>query len=120
MIPYSGKQNATANESNSPMRRASPSFVFLGASSNVGLFKNCYGDANSFFRKESFHLLGGYTTDKHVGYEDWEVYSKASLDGFDLQTVPRAMYFYRFTSGSMQKTTSYRQSRKRALRAYLD
>lgn len=98
--------------------RASPSFVFLGASANVGLFKNCYGDANSFFRSASFADLGGYTTDKQVGYEDWEVYSKAALGGWNLQTVPKAMYFYRFTSGSMQKTTSYRQSRKRALRAY--
>ena len=116
MRPRESKDNSTR----SIIGRASPSFVFLGASSNVGLFKNCYGDANSFFRMKSFHTLGGYTTDKHVGYEDWEVYSKAALNGFDLQTVPRAMYFYRFTSGSMQKTTSYRQSRKRALRAYLE
>ncbi|QDZ18526.1 putative glycosyltransferase [Chloropicon primus] len=112
-------EEPAGNRTSSPVAgRASPSFVFLGASSNVGLFKNCYGDANSFFRSESFRDLGGYTTDRHVGYEDWEFYSKAALGGFNLQTVPRAMYFYRFTSGSMQKTTSYRQSRKRALRAY--
>ena len=98
--------------------RTSPSFVFLGASRNVGLFKNCFGDANSFFRSSSFAEFGGYTEDRNVGYEDWELYSKLAMAGYDLQTVPRAMYFYRFTSGSMQKTTSYRASRRRALRAY--
>ena len=99
--------------------RPSPGFVFLGPSSNVGLFKNCYGDANSFFRMTAFEALGGYSEDRHVGYEDWEMYSTASLAGYHLETVPKAMYFYRFTPGSMQKSTSYRKSRKRALRAYL-
>ena len=48
----------------------------------MGAFKNCYGDANSFFRVSSFHALGGYTTDYGVGFEDWELYAKASLLGY--------------------------------------
>ena len=31
-----------------------------------------------------------------------------------------ALYHYRFTAGSMQKSTSYSRSRKRALRAYTE
>jgi len=49
--------------------RQSPSFVFLGASADVGMFKNCFGDANSFFRTASFLQLGGYTEDRQLGYE---------------------------------------------------
>eukprot|EP00899_Mesostigma_viride_P006830 jgi/Mesvir1/16148/Mv08419-RA.3 len=83
----------------------SPSFVFLGGSAEVGLFKNCFGDANSFFRASSFLSLGKYTEDKGVGYEDWEIYAKAVLQGYTLEIVPLALYHYRFTAGSMQKNT---------------
>jgi hypothetical protein len=41
--------------------RRSPSFVFLGGSVDVGLFKNCFGDANSFYRRSAFLALGGYS-----------------------------------------------------------
>jgi len=112
-----GSQAATA-EALPTGQRASPSFVFLGGSAEVGVFKNCFGDANSFFRRDSFAALGGYTEDRNVGYEDWELYSKAVLEGFTLEVVPLGLYHYRFTGGSMQKSTSYSRSRRRALRAY--
>ena len=67
----------------------------------------------------AFEELGGYTTDRHVGYEDWEFYSKAAFRGFSVETVPFSLYHYRFTAGSMQKSTSYSKSRRRALRQYL-
>lgn len=101
-------------------KRRSPAFVFLGGSATVGLFKNSFGDANSFFRLSSFRALGGYTTDRGLGYEDWELYSRAALKGYELQVVPESLYHYRFTQGSMQKSTPYSASRRRALRAYLD
>ena len=97
----------------------SPYFVFLGGSAEAGLFKNAFGDANSFHRRAAFEDLGGYTTDRHVGYEDWEFYSKAAFRGFSVETVPFSLYHYRFTAGSMQKSTSYSKSRRRALRQYL-
>jgi len=97
----------------------SPYFVFLGGSPEAGLFKNAFGDANSFHRRAAFEALGGYTTDRHVGYEDWEFYSKAAFRGFSVETVPFSLYHYRFTAGSMQKSTSYSKSRRRALREYL-
>uniref|UniRef100_A0A061RV84 Succinoglycan biosynthesis protein ExoO n=1 Tax=Tetraselmis sp. GSL018 TaxID=582737 RepID=A0A061RV84_9CHLO len=100
--------------------RRSPSFVFLGGSADVGIFKNCFGDANSFFRKSSFLKMGGYSEDRGIGYEDWELYSRAVLKGYNLMVVPEALYWYRFTGGSMQKTTSYSRSRQRALRGYID
>jgi len=100
-------------------KQQTPSFVFLGASADVGIFKNCFGDANSFYRTDTFHALGGYSEDKHLGYEDWELYSRIVMEGYTMQVLPEALYHYRFTVGSMQKTTSYSASRQRALRAYL-
>jgi predicted glycosyltransferase involved in capsule biosynthesis len=104
----------------STMQRQSPSFVFLGASADVGIFKNCFGDANSFFRSDTFRQFGGYTEDRNLGYEDWELYSRIVMDGYVMQVVPQGLYHYRFTAGSMQKSTSYSASRQRALRAYLE
>ncbi|KAK3272072.1 hypothetical protein CYMTET_19608 [Cymbomonas tetramitiformis] len=100
--------------------KRSPSFVFLGASSDVGIFKNCYGDANSFYRASTFHAVGGYSEDRNLGYEDWEFYSRLVMKGYALEVVPQPLYHYRFTAGSMQKSTSYSASRQRALRAYLE
>jgi len=100
--------------------KRSPSFVFLGGSADVGIFKNCFGDANSFFRKSTFLKIGGYSEDRGIGYEDWEIYSRAALKGYNLMVVAHSLYWYRFTGGSMQKTTSYSRSRQRALRAYLE
>ena len=102
-----------------PGGKLSPSFAFLGGSAEAGLFKNSFGDANSFVRVSSFEELGGYTLDKHVGYEDWEFYSKVVIRGYRLQSLPTSQYHYRFTSGSMQKSTRYSKNRTRALREYL-
>ena len=55
---------------------------FLGGSADVGAFKNCFGDANCFVRRDSFDAIGGYTEDHGVGFEDWEMYANASLRGF--------------------------------------
>ena len=59
--------------------------MFLGASADVGIFKNCFGDANSFFRTASFLQFGGYSEDRNLGYEDWELYSRIAMDGYAMQ-----------------------------------
>jgi len=96
-----------------------PSYLFLGGSAEVGAYKNCFGDANSFVRASSFRAIGGYTEDYGVGFEDWELYANASLRGFTVDVVPAALYHYRFTPGSMQKSTDYFRNRRRSLRPYL-
>jgi len=97
-----------------------PSYMFLGGSADVGAFKNCFGDANCFVRRDSFDAIGGYTEDHGVGFEDWEMYANASLRGFKVDIVPEAVYCYRFTQGSMQKSTDFFKNRRRSLRPYLD
>ncbi|GHP10585.1 hypothetical protein PPROV_000931600 [Pycnococcus provasolii] len=97
-----------------------PSYLFLGGSSDVGAFKNSFGDANCCIRRSSFVKIGGYTEDYGVGFEDWEMYANATLRNFKVDIVPDALYFYRFTKGSMQKTTNYFTNRRRSLRPYLD
>lgn len=97
-----------------------PSYLFLGGSAEVGAYKNCFGDANSFVRASSFKEIGGYTEDYGVGFEDWELYANASLRGYRVDVLPESVYHYRFTPGSMQKTTDYFRNRRRSLRPYLN
>lgn len=68
-----------------PSAEERPSYLFLGGSSDVGAFKNCFGDANCFVRKSSFFEIGGYTEDFGIGYEDWELYANATLRGFQVR-----------------------------------
>jgi hypothetical protein len=89
-------------------------------SAQVGAYKNCFGDANSFVRVSSFRQIGGYTEDYGVGFEDWEMYANASLRGFQVDVIPAALYHYRFTPNSMQKSTDYFRNRRRSLRPYLN
>lgn len=96
-----------------------PSYLFLGGDAETGAFKNCFGDANCCVRATSFEKIGGYTEDKQIGFEDWEMYANASMRGFQVDIVPESVYYYRFSQGSMQRTTDYLINRKRSLRPYL-
>lgn len=73
----------------------------LGAAAAVGVFKNCFGDANALVAAAAFEALGGFTADPHVGHEDWELWARATLRGFSLQVVPEPLYWYRLLPGGM-------------------
>lgn len=96
-----------------------PSYLFLGGDREVGAFKNCFGDANCCVKRSAFEAIGGYTEDKNVGFEDWEMYANATLRGFRVDIIPESVYYYRFTKGSMQRSTDYLRNRRRSLRPYL-
>mmetsp|Transcript_31074 Transcript_31074/g.50264 ORF Transcript_31074/g.50264 Transcript_31074/m.50264 type:complete len:935 (-) Transcript_31074:991-3795(-) len=96
-----------------------PPFLFLGGAAAVGAFRNCYGDANSLVKLSSFQAAGGFTTDFGVGYEDWEFFAKVTMMGMQVQVVPEALYWYRFTPASMQRSTHPRHNRERSLRPYM-
>jgi len=92
----------------------------LGPCPSLGFFENVFGDANCCIKKSAFLKLGGFTEDYGVGYEDWEFFANAVLDGYDLQVVPENLFFYRMHQNSMSKNTSFLENRKRSIRPYLD
>mmetsp|Transcript_14540 Transcript_14540/g.24051 ORF Transcript_14540/g.24051 Transcript_14540/m.24051 type:complete len:818 (+) Transcript_14540:372-2825(+) len=111
---FTGKSHPQADDENRPP------FLFLGGAAGIGAFRNVYGDANAMVKTATFFELGGFTEDFGVGYEDWEFFAKATMTGKHMQVVPEALYWYRFTPGSMQRSTQPRQNRDRSLRPYLD
>jgi hypothetical protein len=98
-----------------PVRRV----TFLGASLGAGLSRNSFGDANCLVRRSLFWKLGGFTEDRGVGCEDWELFARAVLSGARFQVVPQALVWYRESSNGMLKTTGELENHSRALRPYL-
>ena len=84
-----------------PQERRHASLFASRVAWQVGVFKNCFGDANSLVRRDVFLSLGGFTEDEGVGHEDWELWARAVLQGHVLQVVPEALYWYRLTGGGM-------------------
>jgi GT2 family glycosyltransferase/glycosyltransferase involved in cell wall biosynthesis len=92
----------------------------LGGAGAVGLFWNCFGDANGLIKREVFASLGGLTEDYGLGHEDWEFYAKAVLNGFRLQVVPEPLFWYRASQQGMLRNTSFVANHMRSIRPYLD
>lgn len=94
----------------------------LGASVSVGFFRNGYGDSNALVRRSAFEALGGFTEEYRIGRDDQELFSRAVLQGYRLEIVPEALFWYRKNiSGSMKDTNqSIEAGQMRVLRPYLE
>lgn len=93
-------------------------WVPLGSSVAVGLFRNCYGDANFFVAREAF-LAQQFTEETAVGFEDYEFHAKAALNGWESVVIPEALLWYRMhDDGQMIISTSSLMNRLRSLRPY--
>lgn len=95
-------------------------FLPLGAAAGLGLYLNLFGDMNALIKKKAYLELGGLTEERGVGGEDWEFFSRAVLKGYHLETIPRALFWYRDTPSSITKTTHLYANSLRGIRAYLD
>lgn len=94
----------------------------IGPSLTVGAFVNCFGDSNSFVRKNSFDRIGGFTEDYRIGRDDQEFFSRAVINGFKLEVVPETLYWYRRPKpGAGMKAMNYSVSagQYRVLRPYI-
>lgn len=63
-------------------------------------------DACACFRKSMWERLGGY--DEHMpvmGYEDWDFWLRASVQGATFHYVPEILFDYRLRGGSMLSNT---------------
>jgi glycosyltransferase involved in cell wall biosynthesis len=110
----------TGTESPDSYRHQRILWIPLGASANVGAFKNCFGDANALIRKDVFWKLGGFSEDYGVGHEDWELFAKAVLHGYHLEVIPEALYYYRQDHGGMLRSGNVYLNHQRNIRPYLE
>lgn len=95
-------------------------FLPLGAAAGLGLYLNLFGDMNALIKKKAYVELGGLTEERGVGGEDWEFFSRAVLQGYHLETIPLALFWYRDTPNSITKSTHLYANSLRGIRAYLN
>ncbi|KAK3281867.1 hypothetical protein CYMTET_10367 [Cymbomonas tetramitiformis] len=107
------------NDPPSPDRNPTGRWVPLGAATTVGMFQNMYGDTNAMIKKDVFHKLGGFPEDFGYALEDWELFSKAVLGGYNLQTIPDPLYWYRLRDTSHSRVTAKHGNPARTIRPYL-
>lgn len=93
---------------------------FLGPAVTLSLWQNTLGDTNMLIRAEVFEALGGFTEEYGVGHEDRELLTRAVLQGFRLEVVPEALFWYRHSSESLTQTTTVNSNHLRAIRPLLD
>lgn len=75
-----------------PHRRT---YWFLGQSISAGMMSNCFGSGNIFVSHETFKTIGGFSTYREVGAEDWEFYVRLALGGHKQLTIPEELIFVR-------------------------
>lgn len=76
----------------------------LGACLEVGIYDNAFGGANFCIKKSVFEALGGFCSPRGENHEEWEFLARLVLAGFDMDVLPKALYFYRVRSGSRSQT----------------
>ncbi len=92
-------------------------FSPVGPAVDVGIFENCYGDANFIIKKSVFDKIGGFTTER-LSYEDWQFLVKIALKGYKQDVIPKVLYMYRVTNDSMVHTANMYKSHIRILDTY--
>ncbi len=78
-----------------------PPVLFVGGALAAGLYANVFGDAQALVRRDVLEHLGGFTEDFGTGHEDWELFARAALKGFEVISLPVPLFWYRVKADSM-------------------
>ena len=108
--PYGGDKGKNAL---TPINKWLP----LGPSPTVGVYRDCFGDSNSLFKKAAFDQYGGFQEHKDIESswegemakatgEDWELMARMTLGGSSLQPLPIPLFWYRLSSDALSKSSS--------------
>jgi glycosyltransferase involved in cell wall biosynthesis/GT2 family glycosyltransferase len=68
---------------------------FLGGDIATGAFLNGFGSTNALIRRTAFDAVGGFNDDAASTLDDWEIFSKAALQGLRISTIPEPLIWYR-------------------------
>jgi glycosyltransferase involved in cell wall biosynthesis/GT2 family glycosyltransferase len=77
-----------------------------------------FGGSMFIVRRSAFEAIGGFSVMRGAGHEDWELYVRLALAGYDVDVVPDLLQFYRQVEGSLARTLGSEASKRRLLDAY--
>ena len=104
-------------------------WIPLGASTSLGVYEDCFGDANALFRRKALESVGGWDDipGNDAAGEDWSLFAKLAMRAKDashnqnrgVTVVPLPTFFYRIDSvGSLAKKSRRFDYRARTLLPY--
>jgi len=97
-------------------------WLSVGPAADLGMYYNVFGSSQALVRKKSFFKIGGFSEEGRSTFEDWEFFATAVLKGYNLQSVPEALSWYRQRpkdgKDNLMATTNVYTNRLRALRPY--
>jgi glycosyltransferase involved in cell wall biosynthesis len=116
---------ATFSRGNAPAEdwehAAESVWIPLGGCIPLGLLENCFGDAQALVRRSVLEELGGFTEDYGLGHEDWELFARAVISGYQLLAIPEPLFWYRLSPDSMLRARAEPDADfLRSARPYLD
>jgi glycosyltransferase involved in cell wall biosynthesis len=76
----------------------------LGACLEIGIYNDPFGGAICCIKKSVFEALKGFCSPRGEVHEDWEFLARLVMAGFDMDVLPKALYFYRVRPGSWLQT----------------
>ncbi len=95
-------------------------WLFAGPTPTLSVVTNTFGDANALIRRAAFLEIGGFTEDRGVGHEDWELFARFLTRGYHITVIPEALFWYRRSRTGMIGSTSRRANFARVLRPHLN
>lgn len=69
--------------------------VFVGKIVGSSVAMNGFGDSASLFKRASFLKSGGFNEDPGALFEDFELFLRMHLLGYELRTIPHRLFRYR-------------------------
>ncbi len=91
----------------------------LGACLELGFINNVFGDANFCVKKSVFNSLGGFCDIRGHVADDWDFLSRLVLTGFDMDVIPKELYYYRVRPGSWLQSAWSKHSIQTLRRRFL-
>lgn len=76
----------------------------LGNFPSLGWHENVFGDTFGIIRTPTFLKIGGFSKDARF-FEDWNLYLRMSLAGYDLDVLPMPQLWYRHLKSSRRTET---------------
>jgi glycosyltransferase involved in cell wall biosynthesis len=81
-------------------------FAPTGGPRLLTVIENVFGDTCGLFRTSALRAVGGFETVRWSPHEDWETYTKLAFAGYEVDVVPRVLFFYRTAVGGRLDTLS--------------
>lgn len=93
------------------------SYLPIGGPVALAVTQNVLASATALIKMDTLKKIGGYSEQKNVGLEDYELYFRIVQSGGHIEPIPESLFLYEVGIPSMSTTTSQSKGYKRLYHA---